>query len=255
MSIIEAITLGLVQGLTEFIPVSSSGHLLLLQEWFGNENSIVFDVAVHIGTLAALLVYFRSDVIDLLRNLFKPNKQGRLARILAAATIPGVIAGLLFADYIDETLRSSSVVAWGLIVVAVLMIIADKYARQVTQQITPKSGVVIGVAQAFALIPGVSRSGSTITIGMLLGLTREAAARFSFLLAMPIVAGSAVGLFLTDTADSDAGVIPIVIGVITAFVSGLFAIKFMLGVIGKIGLTPFALYRIALGVIVLLVLV
>ncbi len=255
MPIIEAIVLGLVQGLTEFIPVSSSGHLLLLQEWFGNDNSIVFDVAVHVGTLAALVVYFYKDIVLLLRNIHKPNKHGKLARILAMATVPGVVAGLLFADYIDNTLRSSAVAAWALIVVALFMIAADKFAKQSTSDVTKRNGLLIGVAQVLALVPGVSRSGITMATGLFLGLTRQAAARFSFLLAMPIVAGSAVGLLLTDTADSEAGVLPIMIGIVTAFLSGLFAIKFMLTIIGRLGLTPFALYRIALGVIVLLVLV
>lgn len=256
MSLIEAIVLGLVQGLTEFIPVSSSGHLLLLHELFGNaENSLGFDVALHVGTLAALVVYFYRDLWRLLTNIFAKNSDGRMARLLIAATIPAAIAGFLFSDYIDEHVRSPLVVAIMLAGVGVVMLVADKVGSRQYDDVSNKNGLIIGFAQILALIPGVSRSGATMTAGLFLGLKREIAARFSFLLAIPIIAGSALGLLLKgDLATNGQGVY-LAVGMVTAFASGLFAIKFMLGIISKVGLKPFAIYRIVLALAVLAFLV
>ena len=254
MSIFEAIVLGLLQGLTEFIPVSSSGHLLLAHEIFGTgENSLAFDVALHVGTLVALLVYFHRDVYELAINFFAKNKQGRLARLIAMATVPAAVIGLLFSGFIDDNLRTPLVVAVSLAVVGVVMLFAEKLAIKTRKKgdIKVSEGMAIGIAQAQALIPGVSRSGATITAGILLGLTREQAARFSFLLAIPIVAGSALGIFIKDSDGIATGNWQLGLGVLTAFVSGLIAIKFLLGVIGKVGLKPFAIYRIILAIIVL----
>jgi undecaprenyl-diphosphatase len=256
MSIFEALILGLVQGLTEFIPVSSSGHLLIAQEVFGSEEgSLAFDVVLHVGTLAALLIYFHKDVFTLAKNVFNKSKQGSLARLIALATIPAALAGFLFADFIDENLRSPLVVVMTLSSVGVLMLLVEKYANsKKSNDITTKQGISVGLAQALALIPGVSRSGITITTGMLVGMGRVQAARFSFLLAIPIIAGSALGVLLKDgdnlTIDG-----ALVVGMLAAFVSGLIAIKFLLKVIGNYGLKPFAYYRILLALIVLVFLV
>jgi undecaprenyl-diphosphatase len=255
MSIFDALILGLLQGFTEFIPISSSGHLLLAHEVLGTgESTLAFDVALHVGTLLALVLFFRKDLWNLAINITKDNKNGRLARILILATIPGVVAGLLFSGFIDDNLRSPVIVAITLALVGLIMIYVDN--RTVTEnkhEVTRRQGVLVGVAQAIALIPGVSRSGITITTGIFLGLDRKQAARFSFLLAVPIIAGSAVGIFLKD-GDSLAFGTELYVGMIAAFVSGLLAIKFMLAFIAKIGLKPFAYYRIALAVIVLITL-
>jgi undecaprenyl-diphosphatase len=256
MSLIEALTLGLLQGLTEFIPVSSSGHLLLAHELFGtSENTLSFDVALHAGTLLALLVYFRNDLWTLLKNINQKNEQGRLARLLLLATIPAAVAGLLFGDFIDEQLRSASVVALSLAAVGVLMLIVDRNVNKLdASEVSKKQAVSVGFAQILALIPGVSRSGITITAGIFMGLSRKQAARFSFLLAVPIIAGSALGILLKDGGELSVNT-ELIPGMTTAFISGLLAIKFLLGVIGKVGLKPFAYYRIALAGIVLLFLV
>jgi undecaprenyl-diphosphatase len=257
MSIFEAIILGLVQGVTEFIPVSSSGHLLIAHEIFGtSDNSLAFDVALHVGTLLALLLYFRADLIDLLKNLTTKNAQGKLARLLILATIPAAIAGLLFSGYIDDNLRTPTVVAISLAFVGLIMLFADYKAKnKSTKQVSASQGMSIGFAQAIALIPGVSRSGITITAGLFMGLGRVQAARFSFLLAIPIIAGSAFGILLKDSGNLSAGNWQIFIGVTAAFISGLIAIKFLLGVISRFGLKPFAIYRIILSIIVLVALV
>jgi undecaprenyl-diphosphatase len=252
MSIFEALVLGLVQGLTEFIPVSSSGHLLLAQEVFGSEeSSLAFDVVLHVGTLAALLIYFHKDVLNLAKNVFNKSKEGALARLIVLATIPAALIGLLFADFIDENLRSPMVVVFTLSSVGVLMLLVEKYAtNKKSNDISTKQGLSVGAAQALALIPGVSRSGITITIGMLAGMGRVQAARFSFLLAIPIIAGSAFGVLLKD-GDSLSFDGALIVGMLAAFVSGLIAIKFLLSVIGQFGLKPFAYYRILLALIVL----
>ena len=257
MSIIEAIILGLVQGLTEFIPVSSSGHLLLAHELFGtSENTLGFDVALHVGTLAALLVFFRSDIYKLARNLFAKNADGRLARLLACATMPALIAGLLFSDIVDEHLRSPMIVAVSLSVVAVLMLIAHRKKSDEAKEVTFRNGLLVGLAQCAALIPGVSRSGATITTGLFLGFAREQAARFSFLLAIPIVGGSALGLLVKDAnAFSQESTTTLLIGMLVAFSSGLLAISYMLRVIARVGLKAFAYYRLVLAAVVLVVMV
>jgi len=242
-----------VQGLTEFIPVSSSGHLLLAHEVFGtSDNNLAFDVALHGGTLLALLVYFKNDLYNLTTKVFTDSKEGKLARLLLVATIPAALAGLFFNGFIEDTLRSSFVVGLALTIVGILMLVADRrIAAHTDEEVTREQGLKVGFAQVLALIPGVSRSGITMTAGLFAGMSRVQAARFSFLLAIPIIAGSAFGVLikggLGDTATDT-----ILIGILTAFLSGLLAIKFMLKVIANVGLKPFAIYRIALGVVVLL---
>lgn len=256
MSILEALILGLVQGLTEFIPVSSSGHLLLTHQIFGStENTLAFDVALHVGTLLALILYFRKDLWNLAVNIFAKNKEGRLARLLIAATIPAAIAGLIFGDYIDKHIRTPFIVAISLALMGLVMLYVDrKTPKENTNEITTKQGMSVGLAQILALIPGVSRSGATLTMGIFVGLDRKQATRFAFLLAVPIIAGSAFGILLKDGDQISFGP-DLAVGLIAAFVSGLFAIKFMLNIITKVGLKPFAYYRIVLAVIVLIFLV
>jgi undecaprenyl-diphosphatase len=258
MSIFEALILGLVQGLTEFIPVSSSGHLLLVHDMFGStENTLAFDIALHVGTLIALLVFFRKDILKLIKNALEKNEDGRLARLLVIATIPAALAGFLFSDYIDDNLRSPLIVALALAGVGIIMLVVDRYSRNNKSEgeVSTKQGVVVGIAQCLALIPGVSRSGATITTGLLFGLGRVQAARFSFLLAIPIISGSALGILLKGADFSSTGSLTLFVGMITAFLSGLFAIKFLLGIIGKVGLAPFAYYRFAVAILVLIFLV
>lgn len=258
MTFFEAAFLGLVQGVTEFIPVSSSGHLLLAHEIFGTaENSLAFDVALHAGTLMALFVVFRSDIVRLARNLFKSNEDGQLSRLIVYATIPAALAGLLFGGFIDDNARTALVVACTLAVVGIGMLIAEKYASSSGDRDkapTTKQGMAVGFAQAFALIPGVSRSGATITTGFFMGMGKQQATRFSFLLSIPIITGSAVGILLRNGNESVFDM-TLLAGVLAAFLSGLVAIKFMLNIIGKVGLKPFAYYRIILAALVIIFLV
>ena len=257
MSIFDALVLGLVQGLTEFIPVSSSGHLVIFHEILGtNNDSLAFDVALHVGTLIALLIYFRKDVWRLLNNITQKNKDGRLARLLILATIPAAVAGFLFGDIIDESLRSPMVVVISLTVVGIVMLIAERIAQpKEEKEVSTKQGTSVGLAQVLALIPGVSRSGVTMTAGRLVGMGRVQAARFSFLLAIPIIAGSALGVAVTENGAFEQMGAEVLVGMLAAFVSGLIAIKFLLKVIGQVGLKPFAYYRFALAFIVFITLV
>lgn len=256
MSIFEIVVLGLLQGLTEFIPISSSGHLIIAHELFGTaQNSLVFDVALHVGTLLALMVFFRRDILNLLTNVFKGNKNGRLARLLIMATIPAAAAGFLLEDLIDRSMRRIEVVAVTLALVAVVMLLAGRWAKNHKRtEVSTANGVTIGLAQAVALVPGVSRSGATITAGIFCGLDRVTAARFSFLLAIPIIAGTAAGVFLKNGNVISGNSSDLLLGAATAFISGLLAIKFLMNYLAKHSLAVFAWYRLGLAAVVLLAL-
>jgi undecaprenyl-diphosphatase len=253
VNIIQAIILGLVQGLTEFIPVSSSGHLLLFHHLFGLDKGLGFDVALHIGTLAALVFYFHQDLIELIRDFLRGGPKRRLAWVLAAATVPAVIAGVLLESAAEDAFRTPLLVCFTLAGMALVMIAAERYAerqknRQPLDKVTLKQGVLIGSAQALALVPGVSRSGSTITGGLFLGLDRVSATRFSFLLSVPITFGAILKV-VTDQAtmnDIKGHGDLFAIGIFTAFLSGMFAIRFLLKFVAKHKFDSFAYYRLAL---------
>ncbi len=260
MSIIEAIILGIIQGLTEFIPVSSSGHLLLAHELLGvNESGLAFDVALHIGTFFALIIFFHKDIYELILGILGKNERKKLAWIIVAATIPAVIGGVLLQDYAENAFRSPILVSINLIWVSLAMLAAERYAKSRKDKPTEldktnlKQGIFIGIAQTIALIPGISRSGSTITAGIFAGLDRVSATRFSFLLAIPITFGAILKVMTdSDTINqlgSQQGVF--VVGIISAFLSGIFAIKFLIKYLSKHTLNIFAYYRLAIGLIAL----
>lgn len=260
MNIIQAIILGLVQGLTEFIPVSSSGHLVVMHDIIGlSEIGLQFDVALHIGTLLALVIYFNKDIRQLTLATFKPKPESHLARMLLLATVPAGVAGFFLQNAVENDFRASRVVAINLMAFGVVMILAERYAakfkhKAVIEKVTPQQSLIMGLAQAFAIIPGVSRSGSTIASGLFAGLNRVAATRFSFLLAIPITLGAILKVLLSQTAfnliDSQTEVI--FAGIAAAFLSGLFAIRFLLAYLAKHSLAAFAYYRLALGAVILL---
>lgn len=260
MSIIEAIILGIIQGLTEFIPVSSSGHLILAHELFGFDGGgLAFDVALHGGTLAALLIFFRADIVRLAKAFFIRGPETTPARLLALATIPAVISGVLLEGYAEDTFRSTVLVAVNLIFVAILMIFAEQHLARVKKptelkDVSTKQAMTIGVAQAFAVIPGFSRSGSTITAGLFMGMDRIAATRFSFLLGIPIITGALVATVFSGGGVDQMREQPwvFIAGVSAALFSGLFAIRFLLKYLNKHTLRVFAYYRIGLGLLVLL---
>lgn len=257
MSYFEAFMLALIQGLTEFLPISSSAHLILPSAVLGwADQGLAFDVAVHVGTLAAVVIYFRREVITLLRAFFgsiflaKRGKEVTLAWMIVLATIPACVFGLLMKDVVETYLRSAWVIATTTIVFGVLLWYVDKFsvAKDDEYQAGWKQALFIGLAQALAIIPGTSRSGITITAALYLGFTREAAARFSFLMSIPVIvlAGSYLGQQLvTSGAPVHTGFM--LTGIATSFVSAYLCIFFFLKLISRMGMTPFVIYRLLLG--------
>jgi undecaprenyl-diphosphatase len=251
---IHAVVLAIVQGLSEFLPISSSGHLVLVPHFLGwQDQGLAFDVAVHVGTLFAVVVYFRRELHAMLKAWFGSLAGGgltpdaRLAWCVLIGTIPVGAVGLAFGGLIEEKLRNPLAVATLLASFGALMWIADRYGRSARDEYSVgwRDAILIGCAQALALMPGTSRSGVTMTMGRALGMTREAAARFSFLLAVPgiAMAGAYEGLKLA-TGEGEAvdwGVIAL--GVAVAAGTGYLCIAWLLKVINRIGLAPFAIYR------------
>jgi undecaprenyl-diphosphatase len=265
MGWIEAVVLGFVQGLTEFLPISSSAHLRLIGELFGWEDpGAAFTAITQIGTEAAVLVYFRRDiariVVAWLRSLTrrgKPDPDARMGWLIIVGSIPIVILGLLFQDQIETTLRDLRIVAIALVAFSLVLYWADRVGaknRQLTD-LTIGHGIAFGLAQAAALIPGVSRSGGTITMGLFLGYTREAAARYSFLLAIPAVLGSgffqAYEALTGDVAGETVAWGPTILATVIAFAVGLTVIAWLLRYLNRGSFTPFVVYRVVVGLLVL----
>jgi undecaprenyl-diphosphatase len=262
MDALQAIILGIVQGLTEFLPISSTAHLRLVPAFAGwDDPGTAFTAVVQLGTMAAVLLYFRQDLWNIarawLRSLRDPEARGtleaRLGWFLIVGTIPVSVLGLAFKDKIETDARQLVLIGIALIVLGVVLELAEKTGRKErdVESLTLRDGALIGCAQAFALVPGVSRSGSTITAGLFLGLTREAAARYSFLLSVPAVVLS--GLFeLKDVGDGGgAGAVPTVIATIFAFLVGYASIAWFLKYLTRHPVTVFVVYRVVLGVVVL----
>lgn len=258
MDTLQAVALGILQGLTEFLPISSSAHLILVPQLTGwPDQGLAFDLAVHVGTLLAVVIYFRRDLVELIgdgvRSVIQRRTVGksRLAWAVAFGTIPTALAGMLLMDAADTTLRAPEVFCITTLVFGLLLGFADWTAKQTRSldDIGWKDVLLIGLAQALALVPGTSRSGSTITAGLLLGLTREAASRFSFLLAIPITA-LASGAKLTEVAQSSVTVdwTPFVIGAISAFITAIIAIHYFLKWLNRFGMMPYVIYRIGLAI-------
>lgn len=282
MDILQAIVLGIIQGLTEFIPVSSSGHLAIVPYLFGWETpSIIFDIALHTGTLIALLVFFRKKIIDLAKNIYKLIKKQdldkkdianfKIYRNVLLATVPAAMVGFILRDVISivyksedaESLRVSIIyTAIALIVVGVAFLISDWIGRKKfieLHRLGYIGAVIIGFAQAVALFRGVSRSGITLLTGQLLGLKRVDAAEFSFLMSIPIlILTTAYGfyeLLSLDAAEMQSEMTFAIVGALAAALSGFVAIDYMLRFLRKNGLWQFGIYRIMLGVFVLVLIV
>ena len=262
--------MGLVQGLTEFLPVSSSGHLIIVPFLFGWHDpfitSLAFSVMLHIGTLLALLVYFRADWLRLVPaglaavrdRSFRGETDRRLAWLLIAATIPAALAGVLFDQLIETSFREVGLVAVTLVVGAGILWLADRRGARTkgVEDVTLPVALAIGVAQAVALVPGISRSGISISAARLAGLDRAAAARFSFLMATPVTAGASlfeVRRLLTGEAGVDINVGSLVIGMIAAFASGALAISVLLRFLRTNSLDVFVWYRLVVAAVVLVV--
>jgi len=257
MTLIHIIVLALVQGLTEFLPISSSAHLILvpvLSDW--PDQGLAFDVAVHVGTLSAVVWYFRSEVRRMTSDWFHSVKQrqqvgeSRLAWAVIWGTIPVAVAGLLFNDLVDTVLRSPLVIAWATIGFGLLLWLADVMGQRQRDEhhLSWRDIVVIGFAQALALIPGTSRSGITMTAGLFMGLTREAAARFSFLLSIPtiLMAGGYKSLQLIE-GSTRVDWLAMGIGVVLSAVTAYLCIRLFLQLLERIGMLPFVVYRLLLG--------
>ena len=266
-TIIQALIMGVVQGLTEFLPISSSAHLIIVPFLFGWTDpfitSLAFSVMLHIGTLAALLVYFRSDWLRLVPagfaairdRSFRADPDRKLAWLLVAATIPAAIAGFLLSDVIETAFRDIGLVALTLVVGAVVLWLADRWGGRSkgVEDLTFPIAIAIGAAQALALVPGISRSGISISASRLAGLDREAAARFSFLMATPITAGAAIfelRKLVAGETGLEVSIVPLVVGMIAAFVSGMIAIGFLLRYLRTRSLTVFVAYRLVLAAVV-----
>ena len=266
--LVQALVLGITQGLTEFLPVSSSGHLIVVPFLLGFHDpfitSLAFSVMLHMATLVALLVYFRSDWLRLIPaglaalrdRSFRGDPDRRLAWLLAIATVPAVIAGVLLNDVIESNVRSPGLVAVMLAIGAAILWLADRAGShtRAVEDVTFPLSFGIGVAQAFALVPGISRSGVSISAGLFAGLTREAAARFSFLMATPVIAGAGAWEAI-KLVRGDEGVAvalgPLVVGMLAALVAGLLAIEVTLRYLRSHPVTVFAVYRVVVAVVVL----
>lgn len=256
MNVLQAIILGLVQGLGEFLPISSSAHLVLTP-WFFRwpDPGLTFDVALHLGTLIAVVAYFWRDIIELvLCGLGQPRSQdGRLFWYLIVASIPGAVFGYLLEEQAATVFRSPLLIALTLTLMGIGLWWADRAGRKTRrlEDITLADSIIVGISQALAIIPGVSRSGITMSAGLLAGMQRETAARFSFLMSVPIIAGAAL-LKLKDLHPADFN-LPFIVGVLTAAIVGFLAIKFLLQFLRHGSYLLFTWYRILLAALVVAV--
>lgn len=264
MNMAHAVVLGALQGFSEVLPISSSAHLILVP-WFLKwpESGLTFDVALHLGTLIALTAYFRRDIIQLAagaidalgtRSLDTAAK--RLPCLILAATVPAGVAGKLFEQAVEDIFRESPLlIAIFLIVFGIILGLADRWGRKRYGMSEVKTGnaLVIGLFQCLALLPGVSRSGITITAGLMLGFTRESAARFSFLLSLPIVAGAALlkTLHVAKHGIPSGEGIPMLIGIVVSAVTGYISVAFLLRMVQKRSIAPFVWYRLLVGGVVI----
>jgi undecaprenyl-diphosphatase len=261
METLQVILLALIQGLTEFLPISSSAHLILPSQILGwADQGLSFDVAVNTGSLFAVIIYFRYEIIALAKAWFtslaskQQTQESKLAWWIILATIPAVIVGFTAKEFIETHFRNTLVIAITTIFFGLLLWLADRMSKaQLNEfQMGWKKALLIGIAQAMALIPGTSRSGATMTAALMLGLTREAAARFSFLMSVPVSFGAA--LLVTKDLVSSPDPIDyqaLGLGIVVSFFAAYLCIHFFLKFISKIGMTPFVLYRLALGAVLL----
>ena len=249
--------LGAVQGLGEFLPISSSAHLVLIPKYFGWEDfGLAFDVALHLGTLLAVTVYFWKDLLRLGQSVVRPGIPGgeadqRLVGLLVLATVPGAIAGMLLEHRVETVFRSPHLIAWTLIGMGIVLVVADYLfsGKKSVAEITAPMALLIGIAQGIAVVPGISRSGITITMALILGLKRRDAAYFSFLLSIPIIAGA--GVLKSKEILHSADKAGLLLGFAGAAVLGFAAIGFLLRFVQTRRYTPFAVYRALLGAFVL----
>ncbi len=259
MTMFEIIILAIIQGITEFLPISSSAHLILPSALFGWQNQgLAFDVAVHMGSLLAVILYFRNDIIAMTQAWFssvfkgQSSNQSRLAWWVIIGTLPAIVFGFLLKPLIEEYARSAAIIAITTIVFGLLLLFADKTAKQTKtlDKLSLSSVLWIGFSQVLAMIPGTSRSGITMTSALMLGFNRDSAARFSFLLSIPTILGAGV-LATKDLLESQSVIdwSAMFYGAAFSFVSAYACIYLFLAWISRLGMTPFVIYRLLLGAV------
>ncbi|MDR3552240.1 MAG: undecaprenyl-diphosphate phosphatase [Clostridia bacterium] len=255
MEFLKALVYGIIQGVTEFLPISSDAHLIIIPKLLGwTEPSLDFDIALHLGTTAAVILFFLKDWIRLFKAGFKKpaSADGKLFWFIIAATIPSGLLGLIFQKY-AETVRGLSLISWMLIIMGLLLYFVDRYMPKTRNihQVGLGRSLIIGAAQAIAMIPGVSRSGVTITASRFLGIKREDAAKFTFLLSTPTILGLCV-FKIKDFTKVDFNGFAFLLAIVTSAVVGALCIKFLLNYIKNRGFGVFTVYRCALGVLLLI---
>lgn len=264
MTIFRAIILGIIQGIAEFLPISSSAHLIIFPYLFGwEESGLAFDVALHFGTMMAVILIFFKDWWNLFVGAIKDVKEkkkttnGKMFWYLIIATIPAALAGVLLDNVIESVIRNKVwIIALALAIMGLLIYVGDKWASKYYKKetefedITLKQALIVGISQAFAVIPGFSRSGTTILAGRLQGISKEAITKFTFLLSVPVICGATI-LKVGDLALTKE----VIVGIITSFATGIIAIKFLLRYIKKHDFSIFAFYRVILAIIVLVKLI
>lgn len=259
MSFLEALILGIIQGLTEFLPVSSSGHLELGKALFGlklqADDSLTFDVVVHAGTALSTIVIFRKDILQILQGLlkFKWNEETKFSFLIVLSMIPAAFVGVVFDEEIEQLFDGQVLLVGAmLIITALLLFLADR-AKRTDKAVSTVEAIVIGVAQAIAIMPGISRSGATISTSVLLGVDRERAARFSFLMVLPLIIGKSLldakEVVETGGEGLDLSVAVLLVGFAAAFIAGLFACTWMIALVKKAQLKYFAFYCFAVGAV------
>jgi len=258
MDAVQSIVLGLLQGLGEFLPISSSAHLVLapwIFKW--QDPGLTFDIALHFGTLIAVILYFWRDWLNLIsKGLTKPKeREGKLFWYLVLATIPGAVAGYLLEHKAETVFRNPVLIAFMLILLGIVLYLADRKSKKQmdVEHISLKASFLIGLSQALAIIPGVSRSGVTMTAALAMGMTREGAARFSFLLSAPVIFGAAIIKIPKIIANPSVIDAPFIVGMIVACISGLVSIGFLLRYVQTKTFLPFVWYRFVLGALVIII--
>jgi undecaprenyl-diphosphatase len=259
VSVLAAAVLGVVQGVTEFLPISSSAHLILARAFFGwnaEELGVAFDVACHVGTLVAVVLFFRADLAAMVAALPRvfdrqPGPDARRIRLIIVGTVPIVVVGLLWADWLETSARTPLVAAVALFVGAGLLLVIERLGRHGHGEdvLSPSGALAIGLAQSAALVPGVSRSGATIATGMVLGLRREVAARFTFLMSIPAILAAAAkkGLELSPSTFGAHEAVLFVVGMVTSAIVGYLTVKYFVRFLATHSLDVFAWYRVVLA--------
>jgi undecaprenyl-diphosphatase len=256
METVDAIVLGVIQGLTEFLPVSSSGHLELGKAVLGDnsvpEESLLFTVVLHFATALATVVVFRKDILELLKGLFsfKWNEETQFALKIVASMVPAVIVGLFFEEQLESLFNGNIILVGFMLIITGLLLFLAGRAKHTGKDITWKDAVIIGVSQAIAMLPGISRSGATISTSVLLGNDRAKAARFSFLMVVPLIFGKiAKDILSGDISLENTASSPLILGFVAAFVTGLIACTWMISLVRKAKLHYFSYYCFAVGII------